>query len=236
MSRVALVTGATSGIGRAITERFLKLGYRVYGVGRDFSKIDFDSREFIEIEANLSNSKELNSIKDRVKDRVDILVNSAGFGIFQPLETISAQDIEKLTAVNLIAPMTLCRDFLRDIRDLRGYIFNITSIEALRYSRFATVYGATKSALRSFSLSLFEEVRKSNVKVIVINPDITKTNFFENLNFKEGSNPLSYIEPKSIADAIESCLNMPDGSLISEMTIKTQIVQIEKKKIDKVVK
>ncbi len=232
--KTALVTGASSGIGREISIMLLKNNYKIYGIGRNFNKIQsIKDKNFIEIICDISNIDELKKIKNHIKnrDKIDILVNSAGIGEFKPLEEMSIESIIKIINTNLLAPTILTNLFLRDLKNNRGYIFNITSIEAIKHSKFSAIYSASKAGLRSFGLSLFEEVRKSGVKVVTINPDITKTNFFDNLNFKEGKNPLSYIEPSCIAEAIENILNLRDGTLITEITVRTQILQIQKRKV-----
>lgn len=230
--KIALVTGASSGIGRAISIMLLKNSYRVYGVARDFNKNKSIKEEnFIEIICDISDTDELKKIRNKIADKIDILVNSAGVGEFKPLEEMSIESIIKIINTNLLAPTILTNLFLRDLKENQGFIFNITSIEAINHSKFSAIYSASKAGLRSFGLSLFEEVRKSGVKVITINPDITKTNFFDNLSFKEGENPLSYIESSDIADIIEDVLNLRAGTVITELTVRTQILQIQKKKM-----
>ena len=158
----AIVTGASSGIGKAISE-YLSKEYKVYKISR---------RDGIDI-TNINSLEKLEFLKDK---NIKILVNCAGIGIFKPHEEIKTKDIQTLIDTNLTAPIVLTKLLLRTLKKNKGYIFNITSIEALRHSKFSALYTATKAGLRSFSMSLFEEVRK-DVKVISINPDITKTNF-----------------------------------------------------------
>lgn len=226
----AIVTGASSGIGKDITKSLLRLGYRVYGIGRNFDKCDIENEFFHKIEINLAKD-DIKKIKKEIKEPIYILVNSAGFGEFKPLEEMSMATITNMINTNLTAPIILSNLFLRDLKNTKGYIFNITSIEALKHSKFSALYTATKSGLRNFGLSLFEEVRKSGVKVVTINPDITKTDFFNELNFTHGTNPLSYIEPSCIAKGVEDILNLRDGTIITEITIRSQLLQIEKKKV-----
>ncbi len=132
--------------------------------------------------------------------------------------------------LNLTAPLLLSRYFLRDLKKNSGYIFNINSISGVEPAPFGAVYGATKAGLKHFSTSLFKEARKSGLKVININPDITKTPFFDNLHFKESNNPLSYIAPQDIAQIIEDILSLREGTVITDITIQPQKFQIQKKK------
>ena len=227
---VAVVTGASSGIGLEIAKRLVALRYKVYAIARDFKKTEFNNELFLKRECDLTDKKMLLALaKELKKQDLKILVNSAGIGYFAPCEEIKVENIEKMIALNLTAAILLSREFLRVLKKNRGFIFNINSISGLKPSPFGSVYGATKAALRHFGNSLFEEGRKSGLKVISINPDITKTPFFDNLHFKESDDPLSYIEPSCIANIVEDILNAREGTVITDITIQPQKFKIEKK-------
>jgi len=210
-----IVTGASSGIGKAICE-YLSKEYKVYKISR---------RDGIDI-TDINSLEKLEFLKDK---NIKILVNCAGIGIFKPHEEIKTKDIQKLIDTNLTAPIVLTKLLLRTLKKNKGYIFNITSIEALRHSKFSALYTATKAGLRSFSMSLFEEVRK-DVKVISINPDITKTNFFDNLNFCHSDERDSYIDPQAIVNIINLALKTDE--IIEDITIRPKLVKITKKRKD----
>jgi len=225
----AIVTGASSGIGLAVAKRLLSLDFYVVGIARDFGKCDIKSNNFQAIEFDLTQISKLKELKKAIGSDIDILVNCAGVGEFKPLEEMQISKIEQIVNTNLLAPITLTNLFLRDLKKSRGYIFNITSIEALKHSKFSSVYTATKSGLRDFSLSLFEEVRKSGVKVVSINPDMTKTDFFNEFSFKEGKAEDTHLKPSCIADVIEDILSLRDGTVITDITVRPQRFGIEKK-------
>ncbi|MEA1920786.1 MAG: SDR family NAD(P)-dependent oxidoreductase, partial [Campylobacterota bacterium] len=103
------------------------------------------------------------------------------------------------------------------------------SIEATRSSKFAALYSATKAGLRAFGASLFEEVRKSDLTVVTINPDMTDTPFFDALRFEPGDHKESRLEDEDIADAIEQILSMRTGVAVTEYTIRPQRFGIVKK-------
>lgn len=229
--KTALVTGATSGIGLSITKKLLSLGYKVLGVGRDFSKIDFEHENFIKIVCDLKKYQNIEIMVKEVRKNysVNLLINSAGIGFFGPHEEINATKISNLVSLNLEAPLILTQLLLRDIKKNSGTIINISSITAKKSSVFGCAYSATKAGLSHFSKGLFDEVRKYGVKVVCIHPDITKTSFYENLNFKEGEDPASYILPECIAEAVEFILTTRNTTVISEMTIQPQKHQIQKK-------
>ncbi|MFV9510063.1 SDR family oxidoreductase [Tepidibacillus sp. LV47] len=228
----AIVTGASSGIGLAITKKLNQMGFQVYGLARDFSKTDYEHDSFYKIACDITNTKQLVEVIKQIKEQakeIFILINNAGVGYFGPHETLSIKEIETMVATNLQAPLILSNLLLRDLRQSKGYVINISSITAKKSSTFGCAYSATKAGLSHFGISLFEEVRKSGVKVVTIHPDITQTPFYEYLDFKEGDLPESYITVDCVANAVETILSQRGGTVITELTIQPQRHMITKK-------
>lgn len=228
----AVVTGASRGIGEAISLKLLELGYDVIGISRTIDNTPIKDPNFKALACDLSDEKMTASIVTLLQadPSISILCNVAGFGVFEPHEEIHPQTISKMVTLNLTAPMILSNALLRALKFNEGIIFNITSIEATRHSKFSALYSATKAGLRAFSLSLFEEVRKSGVNVVSINPDMTATSFFDELRFETSQELDKRLEAQDIADAIENILQMRRGVAITELTIRSQKFGIEKKK------
>jgi hypothetical protein len=222
----AIVTGASSGIGLECAKKLLEMDFIVYGIGRDFSKCALENMNFHKIVLDLKDVKELEKLKIK---SLKVLINSAGVGHFAPAEDLSFEKIEQMITINLTAPLLLTKLFLKDLKLQSGYIFNINSISAIQPALYGAVYGATKAGLRHFGTSLFKEARKSGLKVININPDITDTPFFDKLHFKPTNDPLTYIKPSDIANVIEDILNLREGTVVSDITIEPQKFQISKK-------
>ncbi len=218
-NKTALITGSSSGIGKAIYDELLHNEYKVYGIGR----------HDCEIECDLQDTKTLErKIKEFLKNSdLDLLVNCAGLGIFAPHEEISTKKITELIDVNLKVPIILTNLCLRSLKKTKGKIINISSIEATRHSKFSALYSATKGGLRDFSLCLFEELRKSGVRATNINPDITKTAFFDELNFEPTDDKESYIDPKEIAKEVLHIINSP--FVTTDITLRAQKFAISKK-------
>jgi uncharacterized protein len=208
----AIVTGYSSGIGKAICDNLEKEGYHV-----------------IKLQSRLGDTKVLEHEVKEVLDKceVDLLINCAGVGIFEPHEEISLEKIKELIEVNLMAPIILSKLLLRSLKRTKGRIINISSVEATKHSKFSALYTATKSGLRDFSLSLFEEVRKSGVSVTSINPDITDTNFFDDLKFHPSNKERTYLMADEIAKKVITILQM-DG-VVTDITIRPQYFALEKK-------
>jgi short-subunit dehydrogenase len=118
------------------------------------------------------------------------------------------------------------------ISDYTKTIWNsksIDSIEAIKRSKFAALYSATKAGLKAFSDSLFEETRKSGLSVTNINPDMTQTSFYDELRFDTSDKEEEKLLASDIADAIEHILKMRKGAVVSDYTIRSLKFGISKK-------
>jgi len=229
--KLAVVTGASSGIGRAISLRLLSLGYRVIGVSRNVDGNDFESDNFSALNVDLSNEKEtLQLCQTLQKESAFILVNAAGFGRFEPHEELSPKTVTQMTFLNLTAPMLLTNALLRSLKKNGGYLININSIEAIRANKFAGVYSATKAGLKAFSDSLFEETRRSELSITNINPDMTESHFYDDLRFETSKKEDEKLLASDIADALEHILSMRKGAVVSDYTIRSLKFGISKKK------
>ncbi|MBL0708509.1 MAG: SDR family NAD(P)-dependent oxidoreductase [Sulfurimonas sp.] len=229
-SKIAVITGASSGIGKEISLRLLKLGYRVIGVSRTIKDEYFHTCNFSSLQADLSDEKSTFKLCELLKkEDASILINSAGFGRFEPHEELSAKTIKDMTFLNLTAPMLLCNALLRNLKKNNGYLININSIEAIQASKFAGVYSATKAGLKAFGDSLFIESRKSGLSVTNINPDMTQTNFYDELRFDVSKKEDEKLFCSDIADAVEHILTMRKGAVVSDYTIRSLKFGISKK-------
>ena len=227
-----VVTGASSGIGKEITLRLLKLGFTVLGISRTISEKEFKSENFKAIQVDLSNEAETLKLCEILKDEnISILINSAGFGRFEPHEELSPSIISSMTFVNLTAPMLLTNALLRSLKSNDGYLININSIEAIKSSKFAALYSATKSGLKAFNDSLFEETRKSSLSITNINPDMTESSFYDDLRFETSNKENEKLIASDIADALEHILTMRKGAVVSDYTIRSLNFGISKKKL-----
>lgn len=226
-----VISGASSGIGKAISNRLLKLGFEVIGISRNLDKDTFNHPNFIVLNADLSNEKETLEVCQKLKkENLFMLVNCAGFGRFEPHEELSAKTIMEMTFLNLTSAMLLTSATLRSLKKNDGYLININSIEAVRASKFAGVYSASKAGLKAFGDSLFEETRKSNLSVTNINPDMTETGFYDELRFDVSQKHDEKLQADDIADAVEHILKMRKGVVVSDYTIRSSSFGLTKKK------
>ncbi len=236
MEKTAIVTGASSGIGLAISKMLVKHGFVVYGFGRTFYESeDFNNNFksfFHQVICDITDTKQLIAALNTIKKqhRVGLLVNNAGVGFYGPHETLNTTKIQQMVRTNLEAPMIITNILLRDLQKTKGIIVNVSSVTATKSNTHGCVYGATKAGLTSFSHSLFDEVRKTGIKVINIQPDMTKTNLYRNADFSEDEDILAHLEPKEVADMIEYIIDCRDGLVISDVTLKPQLHRIKKVK------
>jgi short-subunit dehydrogenase len=231
MSRkLAVITGASSGIGKEICQRVLDRDYDVIGISRSITDEDFNDSRVKAIQTNLADEDStLKLCKTLKNESVDILINCAGFDKFKPHEELSPKTITDMTFLNLTAPMLLTNALLRSLKKNDGYLININSIEAIKTSKFAGVYSASKAGLKAFSDSLFEETRKSGLSVTNINPDMTQTSFYDELRFDTSDKEEERLLASDIADAVEHILTMRKGAVISDYTIRSLKFGISKK-------
>lgn len=234
MSNSAIVTGASSGIGLAISKILCKLGYEVFGIGRNFHvnyETELPTGSFHTIICDILNTENLCAAVKKIsaQNHVTILVNNAGTAYYGLHEELNAKKIQQMVRTNFEAPMILTNLLLRDLKKNKGYIINISSVTASSSNPHGCAYGATKAGLSSFSRSLFDEARKYGVKVVTISPDMTKTNLYRNASFREGGEAESYLLPEEVAGAVEYVLSQREGIVVSDITLKPQIHRIRRK-------
>lgn len=227
MVKSAVVTGASSGIGKAIAMKLHKDGWRVYGIGRNFE----EEVPFVKVECDLLDTNHLSEVVRNIQKegRISVLVNNAGVGYYGLHEELNTRKIQEMVRTNLEIPMVLTQLLLRNIKEMNGYIINIESVTAFESNPHGCAYGATKAGLLSFSRSLFDEARKYGVKVVSILPDMTQTNLYRNADFCEDEDINAFLEPDEVAEAVMYALHQRDGMVISEIVLKPQLHRIKKK-------
>lgn len=231
----AIVTGASSGIGQAVSRTLCRLGYEVFGIGREFdaSAMEGEEREgtFHAVVCDILDTEKLLCLVRQIdrEQNARILVNNAGTAYFGLHEELSPRKIRQMVRTNLEAPMILTQQLLRSLKKNAGIIVNISSVTALEASPRGCAYGATKAGLAGFSRSLFEEARKYGVRVAAIYPDMTRTNLYRNADFREGDEDGAFLLPQEVADAVEYVVCARKGLAVTELALRPQIRRIKKK-------
>ncbi len=234
MSKTAIVTGASSGIGLVICEVLLQMDYVVYGIGRDFKAADriTESGDFHIVELDLLDTAKLETeIRAIAKGKdIHLLINCAGVGFYGLHEEIASSDLSAMVRTNLEVPIVLTNLLLRKLKEAHGTIINIASITAIESNPHGAAYGATKAGLLSFSRSLFDEARKYGVKVTTILPDMTDTNLYRNADFEASKEVSARLLPQDVSDAVKYILTADPHMVITEFTLRPQLHRIEKKR------
>ena len=224
----AVVTGASSGIGLAIAEMLTQEGYKVYGIGRIFP----DGCDFFEkrISIDLRDTDILLEKISGIK-KVDLLVNAAGSAYYGLAEFNTPDQIKEMCRTDLEAPMILISALLPKLKDSKGMIINIASVTSTRINTHGAAYGALKAGLRSYGRSLYEEVRKTGVRVVTVCPDLTAgTKLYRNADFKPSEDDGCYLVPGDTAECVRDIINMREGAVVTEVEVRPQFNRIEKKR------
>ncbi len=205
---VCLVTGASSGIGRATALRLAGGGGRVLALGRDRAALDEVAAKTggTVIVADLADPAEVERAAAEslaVAGRVDVLVNNAGEGWGGPFAEINPLRAELLVRTNLLAPIRLARALLLPMLDRKtGHIVNVASIAGHVGVPGEAVYAATKAGLIGFSESLRYELAGTGVGVSVVSPGVVRTAFFERAGRPYQRRFPRLIDPDRVARAI----------------------------------
>lgn len=239
MTKYAIITGTSSGIGRELCSRLLgdpETTWEVYGLCRHPENFYVDGQNpnphYHPVVCDLTDRAQVTAaIKElRHSFTIDLLVNNAGVGFFGPHEELSPEKLHTMVAVNLEAPLILTQLLLRDLKQTLGTILNLSSVTARKADNtHGCAYGATKAALTSFGSSLFEEVRKYGVRVITLQPDMTESGFYENADFTTGEAEDTRLSAREVADLAMELISLRKGSLVTEVTLRPQLHRIQRK-------
>ena len=188
MTRTALITGCSSGIGHATARAFLAADadWRVYATARDRDReglTDLADRGAETAALDLTDPDAIESVLERVRDEaggVDCLVNNVGYGQFGPLEDVPTEELEEQFAVHCFGPHRLIRGVLPGMRERgRGRIVNVTSAADRLALAGIGGYNASKWALAALSDALRQELAGANVDVVVVQPGVVTTPFYD---------------------------------------------------------
>jgi NAD(P)-dependent dehydrogenase (short-subunit alcohol dehydrogenase family) len=223
-SKTAIVTGASSGIGEATAERLVKAGYTVYGTSRrgagggsrPFHMLPLDVTSDASVEAAVGEVM-------RLEGRIDLLVNNAGFGVAPAgAEESSIEQARSIFETNFFGLIRMTRAVVPHMRRERsGRIINIGSVLGLLPMPYGALYAATKHAVEGYSESLDHELRTRGIRVVVIEPAYTKTQFDTNL-LEPDSKLDEYREARAALNQVlkEVMAKGDEPSVVAEVVVK----------------
>lgn len=179
---VALVTGASQGIGLATARALQNAGFRVFGTSRRAGAASVDGIEMLtcDVTDEVSVAKLVDDVLFRA-GRIDVLVNNAGIGMLGGAEESSLAQVQALFDVNLFGVIRVTNNVLPSMRQRgKGRIINISSILGVIPAPYSAHYSASKHAIEGYSESLDHETRAFNVRVSLVEPAYTRSAFDQN--------------------------------------------------------
>ena len=228
--KVAVVTGASSGLGRHFSEQLIERGAEVFGLARSMDTLnairDDLGHAFHPIDCDVRDKDAVATAFDTVMDasgRLDVLINNAGLGQFGPVDEtdLDTWDVQQETNVRGVF---LCTRAAAPIMKQQngsegfgGHIVNIASIAGLLGNPNISAYNASKFAVRGFSEATMKELRGDGIKVSCVYPGSIETNFFDVAGVDMTDNPM---QPQDVASTVVHLIEMPDNYLISEVVMR----------------
>lgn len=234
--RVAVVTGASSGIGEAVVERLAAAGMRVVATARRLDALQalvarLDG-EVMPVAADLRREQEIVALFDQVREQwggTDLLVNAAGLGYLSPLTSGDAGSWREMLEVNVLALCICTREAIQDMREHgdRGHVVHVSSIAGHRVPSESGVYSATKFAVRSLTEALRQELHEagSSIRVSSVSPGLVDTKFAAKYygterrgRAEQGRMPM--LEAGDIANAILYAISQPAHVQVHDIILR----------------
>ena len=224
MSKIILITGASSGIGKSISLFLTSKGYKIYGTCRNPNKYNISEYELLKCDIT-SNIEIKNTVKYilNIEKRIDVLINNAGIGITGPLEETNESDIKSAFQTNLLGPIAIIKECIPSMRkNNTGLIINITSVLGYFGIPFRGIYCATKSSLEIIGEVFSMELKKFNINVVNVAPGDFKTDIASRRIDSKSSNLSHYTEDysKSLNSANKHVENASSPEIISTLIYK----------------
>jgi 3-oxoacyl-[acyl-carrier protein] reductase len=221
---VALITGGSEGIGRAIAESLKAEGGRVTITGRNEDRLRATAQELGVDYAVGDVGSEADAVRTVAGvvskyGRLDLLVNNAGYGVFKPLVELTLADLEGVYRTNVFGAFLMAREAARQfVKQGAGELINVSSTSGLRGGRGSTAYSSSKFALRGMTECWRDELRRHNVRVMLVNPSEVLTRFGEKAGYDQEASEQK-LRSEEIATAIVGALRLDRRGFIPEFSV-----------------
>ncbi len=232
LAGVAVVTGSSSGIGRAVARALAAEGMSLCLTGRDAGRLQDGAREIaaraaqvIVHQADLSSDEGLRGLAVRVRTdlgRLDVLVHAAGVLHLGDVEAAGWDDLDEQYRVNLRAPFLLTKAFLPMLKQSSGQVVFVNSTAGLVAGAENALYAATKHALRALARSFRDHVNQYGIRVLSVFPGRTATPMQEAVHRFEGRRyePAGLLQPSDIAEVIVTALALPRTAEVTDIVVR----------------
>jgi len=227
-SKVAIVTGAGKGIGRATALKLAKAGYRIAAFSRTGADLERLANDLGGADGQITQAGDVGDHEAALEfvrtvegrwGRIDLLVNNAGFGVTAPIQELKLSDWDGMMSANLRGTFLFSRAVLPGmIARQDGIIVNIASIAGKDGFAGGTGYAASKHAVMGFTDSLWREVREHNIRVCAICPGSVDTHFFGPDVGKSGREHM--MRPEDVAEAVLYVARQPDRLFVKEVELR----------------
>ena len=231
-SRVAVITGASSGIGAATARALAADGYRVAPLARRLDRVEALAQELgdgaIAIQADVTERDQIVAAAERVQDELggaDVLVNNAGTMLLAPFSSEQREDYRRMVEVNLLGAITATEVFLDQLRDGGGDLINISSVAGRVAGPGSGVYSASKWGVNGWSESLRQELLP-DVRVTLIEPGVVDTELPTHITHEATRQAVQQgydaatVKPEEIAEVIAFVLARPRHLAINEVLLR----------------
>lgn len=225
--KIVIVTGASSGLGKAFSERMIEKGASVYGLARNEKKLNelhetFGNR-FQPITLDVSDHDTIEQWVDETfsdDHSPDVLINNAGLGLFGDVDELPIDEWHTMINTNLNGIFYMTRQIVPWMKQNENvcHIVNIASIAGKIGNPKMTGYNASKFGVRGFSESLFKEVRYDGIKVTCFFPGSVNTNFFDNAAGADTHENM--MKAQDVAKSLTDVIETPDNFLINEVVMR----------------
>ncbi len=225
--QVAIVTGASKGIGKAIALSFAKEKMKVVLAARTKSELEKAAREVnqlggesLPIPVDVSREENITQLVSQTLEnfgKIDVLINNAGMGVFAPVDELRVDDFDRMFSINMRGVFLCTQAVLPYMKNQKsGAIINISSLAGKNFFKGGSGYAATKWALNGFTKCLMLEAREYDIRVSVVCPGSVATEFSPH----SGKDPAKILHSQDVADAVLTILRLPSNALMSEVDLR----------------
>ena len=227
-NKIALITGASSGIGKSLSLELCKAGYELILSSRNIDLLNEASSAIsklggkvhtIDVDVSDEKSVEKLFLKSKKIGFVDVVINNAGFGKFDKIENLSIHDWDRQLSVNLRGSFLITKFFSSSmIHNKKGTIVFVNSVAGKKAYPYSSAYVASKFGLLGFSRSIREELRKYNIKVISVHPGAVDTAFWENVDADFPRHEM--MSSDNVSKTIVHAISAPANIVLEEIDIQ----------------
>ena len=228
-SKVVWVTGASSGIGKAIAEKFSKEGcivvvtarrkFRLDGIVKEIRLADREATAFV---CDVTSGRSVYSTAEKIREKygtIDLQINNAGATVFKSFLDTETKDYDNVIDTNLKGPFLCMKAVLPQmIKKKSGYIINILSVAANTTFENSSVYSASKSGLQAMATCIRKEVRKHNIKICNIYPGAVETDMWDSKARQQFRKRM--MSPADIGEIVFDVYNKPERLMIEDLVVR----------------